>query len=529
MKQRVASCPACGGPVEFRLSTALVTVCTFCHSIVARTDTKLEDLGKVAELVETESPFRRGMNGQFEKKSFEIVGRVQYQHPAGGVWDEWYLKFPGDRVKWLAQAQGKFYLTEEKRLSEPSTLPEFESLKPGQRIPLEDGKTLVIAESGTATARSADGDIPWAFRPNADHRFADLSGPGREFATIEYESTGPRLFLGREVSVDELGLPKDLGEIAVAPTANTSALQVNCPHCAGPLTLHAPDQTLRVCCPNCKSLLDCNNGALKYLQTLKTNSREKPLIPLGSVGRLADIEFTMIGFMERSVIVEEIQYSWTEYLLFNPNAGFRWLVRSQGHWSYVEPLSVANVQELPGRAIFDGKEFRLFDKGNAIVNYVVGEFYWRVTVGDQVYYCDYIAPPFMVTSETSISAKGSELNYSVGTYVEKEVIEAAFGVKELPAAWGVGVIQPAPTAGYEIRIWMGFIVVLILLDVLFSSGFIAKRVDQFHFVVALLAISIWPAITYFMRRHFEVLRWQNSDFSPYSKTVDEDGKGDSDE
>ena len=36
MKRKVANCPACGGLVEFQLSTALVTVCGYCHSVLAR-------------------------------------------------------------------------------------------------------------------------------------------------------------------------------------------------------------------------------------------------------------------------------------------------------------------------------------------------------------------------------------------------------------------------------------------------------------------------------------------------------------
>ena len=76
MKRRIANCPACAAPIEFQLSTALVTVCEFCRSVVARADTRLEDHGKVADLVETDSPIKRGTTGKFEKKRFEVVGRV---------------------------------------------------------------------------------------------------------------------------------------------------------------------------------------------------------------------------------------------------------------------------------------------------------------------------------------------------------------------------------------------------------------------------------------------------------------------
>ena len=107
MKRRGTVCPACGGPVEFQIGSAAVTICEFCNSAVARTDKKIEDYGKVADLVETDTRLRRGYSGRFNKKRFQVVGRVQYSHPAGGVWDEWYLAFPGDRWGWLAYAQGK--------------------------------------------------------------------------------------------------------------------------------------------------------------------------------------------------------------------------------------------------------------------------------------------------------------------------------------------------------------------------------------------------------------------------------------
>lgn len=528
MTGRVANCPACGGPVEFRLSTALVTVCEFCHSVVARGDKKLEDHGKVADLVDTNSPFERGMTGVFEKKSFEIVGRVQYQHPAGGVWDEWYLKFPGDRVKWLAQAQGRYYVTQQVKLPPDFSLPSFDSLSPGERIGLP-GHPMTVAEYGTAVARSADGDIPWDFRPNADHRFADLSGPGQEFGSLEFEADETRLFVGREVSLSELGISGEKWGTEPPPLKTVPALQLNCPKCGGQLSLHAPDQSLRITCPNCRALLDCQNGNLKYLETLRTDDSLKPLIKLGSEGTINNVKYTLIGFMVRAVVVDGETYSWTEYLLYNVTDGFRWLVNSAGHWSFVMSLPVSSVTERDKVALFDGKEFRLFDRGTAVVRYVVGEFYWRVTLGEQVMTCDYINPPYMISSERTISERGSELNYSIGTYLEKEVIEQAFHTQELPTPWGVGAIQPAPVYGGEWRIWLIFMWVLIALDIVFVTTLLSRPFSQFHFVAAMIAITIWPICTAFARRDFEAKRWSNSDFSPYSDWSSESSSSEDDE
>ncbi len=533
MKKRIVACPACAAPVEFKLSTSLVTVCDFCHSVVARADKKVEDHGKVADLVETNSPIHRGLSGKYEKKRFEVVGRVQYQHPAGGVWNEWYLRFPQDKVGWLAEAQGKFYLMFERRFADEAELPSFESLDVGHRFqssaesPPDKSSTgggYVVAEKGIATAATADGEIPWAFRQNAEHRFADLHGEGDEFGTLEYSGDRPRGFFGHEVSLADLRLESDGWASALPAGPNTPALHVNCPKCGGPLTLFAPDQSQRVTCGSCHSLLDCGQGKLEYLQTLSGRGIDKPLIPLGSVGKLFDTEYTVIGFMGRFAVWEGKHFPWTEYLLYNPAKGFRWLVRNQGHWSFVEAVPLSKVTQRGDRADvgFDGREFKLYDRGAAHVQFVVGEFYWRVTTEEKVHTSDYIAPPLMLSFERTMTDKGSEENVSLGKYISVEEIEAAFNLQDLPRPFAVGTIQPQPSRADVWGMWVCFASLLALLDFIFVSGALKQPVAQFHFFAAQTIVLAWPILMLFGRHTFEVNRWSNSDFSPYATSESEE-------
>jgi hypothetical protein len=462
-----SSCPACGAPITFRIGSSIVTVCDYCNSAVARGDRRLEDLGKVADLVETGSPLGIGLRGAYQGVPFELTGRAQLGHEAGGVWDEWYAAFQDGRWGWLAEAQGRFYLTFQHPLSGQSLIPPFEFLELGEPVAAIPGSVpLVTAEKGEARALGAKGEIPYRLTPGEQYEYADLSGPRGEFATLDYSESPPLVFIGREVALSELGFP----EFAVAPereARRVAAIQLSCPKCAGPLDLRAPDITERVTCPNCGSLLDVNQGRLEFLKALNP-PKVQPIIPLGSVGEFQGNKLTLIGFMQRSVEYEGVRYFWEEYLLYNPKAGFRWLVRSDDNWSFVEPLPPGAVMSGGGteRAVrYGGRRFKLFQDATARVEVVLGEFYWKVTTGELVRASDFINPPQMLSREVSVKAGASqpaeagptkkkrkqpppvgsgEINWSLGTYLKHREVERAFGVSGIPRTSKVAPNQPFP-------------------------------------------------------------------------------------
>lgn len=533
-----APCPACGGPVLFKISSSLVTVCEHCNSVVARGDRRLEDLGKVAAIVETNSPLQLGLKGKFKGKSFELVGRAQYAHSAGGIWDEWYAAFSNGKWGWLAEAQGRFYITFERKVSDATTLPGLGDLVAGGEFHFEGVGALTIGEVGTAEAKSAAGEIPYKFEPNAEHRFADLYGTDGAFATFDYSDGAPRIYVGQEVTLRDIGIADNVVGPDVEPREIT-AIKVSCPQCGGSLTLHAPDETKRVCCPSCAALLDADKGNLQYLNSL-TFGKVKPLIPIGAVGKLFGVEYTLIGMLRRSVTEEGTDYFWSEYLLYNPREGFRWLVYNDGHWSFVSPVSPADVRVSGMTASYKGRSFKLFQEGIARVRYVIGECYWKVEIGEEAATRDFIAPPDMLSTERSTSysmpqkrkmanqnapdegPSGSEINISIGTYVRREVIEDAFKVSDLPTTWKIAPNQPYPVDKKLYVWWVVFAGALLLLNVLFSSGILKQKVEQFFFFLCLAILSVIPVCALIYRFFFESSRWQDSPYNPYASSDSDD-------
>ena len=444
MSVLTANCPSCAGPLEFKSGSTIVIVCPFCRSAISRTDRALEDLGKVAEIVQSESPLKLGLKGTYKDARFELTGRAQLKHELGGTWDEWYATFSNGWVGWLAEAQGRFYLTFYQPLPEGTVLPTFEGLQLGQTLPeIPNPTPLMVQERGRGTLMAADGEIPYKLTPGEQFAYADLAGKNNAFATIDYSMDPPWVFVGSQVTLAEIGLGDAKPVQREARRVSTAGM--GCPNCGGPIDLIAPDKAELVTCPNCDSLLDVNQGNLSYLKSL-TPSPDQPafVAPIGAEGSFKDdVKFKIIGAVVRSVTFDGIKYYWHEYLLYNPMVGFRWLVHSDNHWNFVEPINVADVIQsnafaAGGTVDYNGQKFKIFQDAPATVEYVKGEFYWRVEQGEIVRAVDYVAAPLMLSQEIS----PNEINWSVGTYLTNEEVEKAFGVTDLPRPWGVGPNQP---------------------------------------------------------------------------------------
>jgi uncharacterized Zn finger protein (UPF0148 family) len=461
-----AQCPSCAAPIEFKAGTTIVIICPYCRSAVARTDHGLEDLGKVAEIMDSESPLRVGLKGVWNNERYELTGRAQLRHELGGYWDEWYATFSNGWVGWLAEAQGRFYLTFYQPLPQGASLPTFPSLQPGQTVPeIPAPAPLMVQEKGTATYVAADGEIPYKLTPNETVSYADLAGKNDAFATIDYSIEPPWVFVGTQVTLEEIGLGD--AKSAKREARQVSSLAMGCPNCGGPLSLQAPDKTQRVTCPNCDSLLDVNQGSLSYLKSLDPPPNQPDFVaPIGAEGVFPDgVKYKILGAMVRSVTIEGETYYWHEYLLYNPTVGFRWLVHSDNHWSFVEPVNPADVENpqvyVKGAKVkYGGRKFKIFQNATAKVEYVKGEFYWRVEQGETVQATDYISPPQMLSLEMT----GNEMNWSLGKYMTNDEIGKIFGVKNLPRPWSVAPNQPF--TGQFYYTW-GFVPLLLLFVVAF--------------------------------------------------------------
>lgn len=251
----------------------------------------------------------------------------------------------------------------------------------------------------------------------------------------------------------------------------SAAHKFACPNCGGNVEIHAPGHSITAICSYCKSLIDVNDpNVLRVLQYIEKTALHTPLIPLGRKGVLQGITWQCIGFVVRAL--DAHYFTWHEYLLFNPYHGFRFLSVSDGHWMLYERVHISIKKDLT-RTVIEGEEYRLFDDYESVVQYVLGEFYWRVSVGEKVGVREFIAPPFSLSEEKN----AQEVGMSKGEYLSSEVVQAAFADEKnplptFPLPDGVAPAQPSPYGElkkYVMRMGGVALAALLLLHIMFSS------------------------------------------------------------
>lgn len=231
---------------------------------------------------------------------------------------------------------------------------------------------------------------------------------------------------------------------------------LNCPNCGAAIELRAMGAAASVACGYCATTLDATNSQLQILQRWQSQIKVEPLIPLGRRGNLRGVAWEIIGFQQRGINVEGVDYYWREYVLFNPYKGFRYLSEYNNHWSFVTPM-----QSLPEPGVRSGRQtmtlagatYDHFQSARATTWFVIGEFPWQVQVGEVVETADFVSPPFLLSRELTTN----EVTWSRGEYIQGAELWAAFQMPgAAPAPIGIFANQPSPYTQAPGRPWKFF-------------------------------------------------------------------------
>src|SRR5580704_9304067 len=151
--ERTGTCPSCGSPLAFAVGSSRAARCRYCSALVARAGQDYTVVGQVAELVPTGARVAIGQQGRFMGEPFTVAGRVQR------AWkqDVWDVAFPGERWGWLAEAQGRYYVTFAAAGAVARGVPTRAHVTPGLHVDMGRSGEMVVTDLKQATLASVDG------------------------------------------------------------------------------------------------------------------------------------------------------------------------------------------------------------------------------------------------------------------------------------------------------------------------------------------------------------------------------------
>ncbi|MFC5496644.1 DUF4178 domain-containing protein [Caenimonas terrae] len=462
--QRVyrAPCPGCGAPVEFRSAQSTYAVCSFCHSTVVRDGETLSRIGKMAEVFDDHSPLQLMASGRWQARPFTLVGRLQYKGPSGN-WAEWNVLFDDGSGATLAEDNGAYVMALPAAANRE--LPPAERFRVGAATAI-DGKTYNIASNEAVMLASAQGELPKLPPLGQPFPMVELRSADGEVLSIDYGSVPPAVTRGRAVLLEELQL-SGLREDSVK---EEKARQFSCPNCGAPVEVQL-EQSKSVTCRSCNSVIDLSRGIGAQLSHVRQEESIEPLIPLGSTGQLQGATWQVVGFQHRMGHEpgEDEQFGWDEYLLYNRQRGFIFLVDTEEGWSVVKPTTGApKYADGAAFASYLGTSYQLKYSYQATTSFVAGEFYWPVARGQTSFNRDFASGASLLSMEQT----PREITWSSGSTIDSDTVAKAFGVqdkKQLLKRSDAGPTSSAGIGGIGCGTIILLVIVLLILLVLIRA------------------------------------------------------------
>ncbi|MEN9630144.1 MAG: hypothetical protein RJA10_3372 [Pseudomonadota bacterium] len=436
-----AACPNCGAPVEFASAASASAVCGFCRSTLVREGEALRRIGVSAELFDDHSPLQLGASGSYKGLAFTLVGRLQYGYE-GGTWNEWHALFDGgaggQRSGWLSEDNGAYVFAFDAPW--PSDAPPDAAaatrLMVGRALAV-DRRAWTVASVTRTRLIAAQGELPHPPKLDGDFIVVDLRNVQDEVGTLDYaDPKQPHWSSGRSVLLADL----KMSGLAEAGEKTLKGRALECPGCGASLEIKLAT-TQAITCGQCNTVVDVSQGVGGDLAHYQQNNVGvgglEPLIPLGSqadllLGTPKPAPWQVVGYQERCDLPApgdgDEQVFWREYLLYNREHGFAFLVDAEDGWSWVRPITGTPKAEQGDRVSWRGITYLRKYTYRAKVTWVQGEFYWRVQRNEEARVTDHVGSGSASSRRLSQEQSASEVVWSAGQTIDANVVARAFGI-----------------------------------------------------------------------------------------------------
>ena len=466
-----------------------MAVCEYCSTTLLKDAESVKNIGKVAEVLEDYSPIQINTSGLFKGRNFTVVGRIQLRYEAG-FWNEWHILFDDGASGWLSDASGQYILTVPEQMPQ-GAVPRFETLKPGHVYPYR-GSTFFASDVRTAQCVTCQGELPFRVGGEWEAKVADFRA-GTRFLTLDYsDGDSPQLYLGQAVQLQEMRcqLLRDLDAVSASSGKfKGKTVALDCPSCGSPIQYKA-GMAFHVICPSCHAEVDCSTDKAEVLQKADEIAQITTTLSLGDIGNIDGSKFEAIGLLQCQAGDEEGSSTWVEYLLFNADRGFLWLVESELGWDRVAVLNQWPNQQQKNTVELNGEKFDRLEEYDSEVIYAAGAFNWRASIGDRTRITDFQKGKRKISSE----ANANEIVWTSSQRVTEEQIGLWFGKKIASTAMD-GATENVLSK--KIPIILSVLVALFNLPISFGSGMRGIKVIFWALVILWIPVMI---IRYFNKQ-----------------------------
>jgi Zn finger protein HypA/HybF involved in hydrogenase expression len=387
----------------------------------------LKRIGQQGELFDDASRIQIGTGGTYQNTSFNVIGRIQLQFEAG-YWNEWFILFPSGETGWMSEASGIYAVLLD---ATPNTnFPEFDNVLVGQTLRVNN-QALTATDKRVAQCVAAEGELPFPITDRWQSKTIDFQR-GDVLATLDYSDSKTALFVGQTVSFESLKFsllkslePNTLGDKSIGKISSKSIQALACASCGSNIKL-VPSLTPEVICPQCSSKQIFSGGELSKepiaVQALAIEAKtpQTNLSP-GDEGSFNGAHWTVLGVLVKHASIDTSE-QWEEYLLYNPDRQFAWLIFANFQWQFGEVLSMhptltANV------ANYQGNNIRQSDNYAAVTDYAAGSFNWKPKVGDICNVSEYKGSGITLSREST----AQEVTWTKSTAVQGLEVLKSFG------------------------------------------------------------------------------------------------------
>jgi hypothetical protein len=271
------------------------------------------------------------------------------------------------------------------------------------------------------------------------------------------------LYTGTAVTLEQLECQLLRDDDAVKASAARYRGKVSsllCPNCGTSIN-YLPGVTPHVVCQTCHTALDAATPAVQVLKAGDDGERHRFTIPLGSTGHMGGREVRVLGAMRRA---DNEGNRWSEYLLYNPRAGFSWLVETDDGWWRAEVMDEWPTAANTSAARLDGVSYTHLVDYTARVELALGAFNWKVTAGDTVRVAEYQHGQSRLAAESN----AEEFTWSRSSRVAADQVRAWFGLSRQAVPAPILTVAERASMGAQSRKFLFWLCCLNLVPLILS-------------------------------------------------------------